>query len=262
LVPALAAQLDTCDLDGGGPRNTRPAQIANAMVSALGLTLTDDAKPVITFDGKVRAEVAAAIASALDAELAVPQIRATIIETARELCEPRHFAAFDKIAAQLDERGTRMLKQPKVPIDASQATQRHLTDARNALIARVSSTAIDRAKAVIAGIDADAAARIDQPISHKLTPRDVAILRATDARVPITSASIAESLLFSLGELAGFAWRAAEKPVRQYGVSQTFVVGELIEHPKFGRGTVLSCETQRCEVEFADGKHTLVHGRK
>ncbi len=259
LVPALAAQLDTVDLDGGGPRNARPGQLVNAIVAALGLTLSDDGDPIITFDDKVRAEVAAALASVVDVELAVPQIRATIIATAREQCEPRYLAAFDKIAAELDDRGMRVMKQPKVAIDAVQAVQRHLNDARNALIERVVRAAMDRAKAAIERVDADAAARIDRPVTHRLTPRDVAIVRAADPRVLKTPAGIVESLLISLTEVAGLAWRAPERPVRPYGATQTFAVGELIDHPKFGRGSVTSCMAQRIEVEFADGKHTLVH---
>jgi hypothetical protein len=66
-------------------------------------------------------------------------------------------------------------------------------------------------------------------------------------------------LLESLTELAQLVWRAAERPVRAYSASQTFTVGELVEHPKFGRGSVTACSVQRIDVEFADGLHTLVH---
>jgi hypothetical protein len=261
LVPALAAQLEACNLDGGGPRTARPGAIVNAITTALGLTISDEEAATTLFDDKVRADVVAALASALETELAVPQVRTTIIEGARELCDPRHFPSFDKIAAQLDERGTRVLKQPKVPIDAAQAVQRHLTDAKNALIERLARTAIDRAQAVIGRIDAGVAARIDQPVTHQLTPRDVAIARATDARVPMTPAALTDSLLLSLSELARLGWRAAEKPVLPYSATQTFVVGEVIEHPKFGRGSVVSTMGQRVDVEFTDGKVTLVHAR-
>jgi hypothetical protein len=261
LVPALAARLETYDLDGGGPRNARPGQLVDGIAATLGLTFTDEGGETITLDDKVRADVAIALGSAVDVELAVPQLRTTIIANARELCEPRHLAAFDKIAAELDERGMRVMKQPKVPLDAVQAVQRHLNDARSALVERVVRTAIDRAQAVIARADTDIAARIDQPITHRLTPRDVAILRATDPRVIKTPATIVELLLVSLAELLRFAWRAPERPVRPYAVSQTFGVGDLVDHPKFGRGTVTSCNTQRIEVEFADGTHTLIHAR-
>lgn len=261
LLPALAAQLDAVDLDGGGPRNVRPGQLVDCIVAALGLTLSDHGDQPVTLDGKVRAEVATALASVVDVELAVPQIRTTIIASARELCEPRHLAAFDKIAAQLDDRGMRMVKQPKVPLDAVQSVQRHLADARNALIDRVARAAIDRAQAVIARADAEAAARIDRPVTHRLTPRDVAILRAADVRVPKTPAAVVESLLDSLTELSRLVWRAPERPVRPYAANQTFAVGDLIDHPKFGRGSVVSCLAQRIEVEFPDGKHTLVHVR-
>ena len=48
---------------------------------------------------------------------------------------------------------------------------------------------------------------------------------------------------------------------RPYAASQTFAVGDLVDHPKFGRGTVVAAAAQRIEVEFDDGKHTLVHAR-
>lgn len=261
LVPALASQLDAIDLDGGGPRNARPGQLVDCVVAALGLTLSEEVDQTITLDAKVRGEVAAALASVVDVELAVPQIRNTIIANARELCEPRLLAAFDKITAQLDDHGMRLMKQPKVPLDAVQAAQRHLFETRNALIDRVARAAIDRAKAVIARVDADAAARIDRPLTHRLTPRDVAILRAADAQVPKTPVAVVQSLLDSLTDLACLVWRAPEQPVRPYAATQTFAVGDLIDHPKFGRGSVVSCIAQRIDVEFADGKHTLVHVR-
>jgi len=261
LLPALVAQLGTIDLDDGGPRNAKPRQLADCVVAALGLVLVDQAAPTITMDHHVRTEVVAALASVVDVELAVPQIRETIIASGRERCEPPYLVAFDRIAAQLDERGMRMVKQPKVPLDAAQAVQRILFDTRNALIDRVGRTAIDRARDVIMRASADAAARIDLPITLRLTPREVAILRASDPRVPKVPSAIVDSLLESLTELAHLAWRVPERPVRTYSASQTFAVGDLIDHPKFGRGSVISCVAQRIEVEFADGPHTLVHVR-
>ncbi|MBA3541006.1 MAG: hypothetical protein H0T79_15455 [Deltaproteobacteria bacterium] len=261
LLPALVAQLGTIPLDDGGPRSAKPRMLADGVVAALGLTLADEADRTIALDGAVLAEVTAALASVVDVELAVPQIRDSIVAKGRELCEPRYHSAFDRIAAQLDERGMRMIKQPKVPLDAVQAVQRVLFEARNAIIDRVARAAIDRAKEVIARANPDAAARIDLPITHRLTPREVAVFRACDARVPKVAESIAHSLLESLTQLSPFAWRAPERPVRAYAASQTFAVGDLLEHPKFGRGSVISCLAQRIEVEFADGLHTLVHVR-
>jgi hypothetical protein len=259
LFPALVAQLGAIDLDGGGPRNAKPRQLADCVVAAFGLTLVDETARAIELGGDVKAEVTAALAGVVNGELGVPQIRDSIIALGRERCEERHHSAYNKIVAQLDERGMKMIKQPKVALDAVQAVQRVLFDARIALFDRVGRTAIDRAKDVIAKASPEAAARIDQPISHRLTPRDVAILRLGDARVPKMPATIVDSLLESLTELARITWRAAEKPVRKYGASQTFAVGDVLDHPKFGRGTVLTALPQRIEVEFADGKYTLVH---
>jgi hypothetical protein len=262
LFAALVAQLDAIDLDGGGPRNVRPRQVADCVVAALGLTIVEDSDRTIALADSVRGEVTAAIASVVDTQLALPQFRTTIIEKGRELIEERYRIPYDKMAAQLDDRGMRLVKQPKVPLDAQQAVQRVLFETRNVVIEGIVRAAFDRAKQVIERVDPNAAARIDQPITLRLTPRDVAIIRARDPHVPKVPAAISASLLESLTQLAGFAWRAAERPVRPYAASQTFAVGDLLEHPKFGRGSVVSTQAARIEVEFADGKHTLVHRPK
>lgn len=259
LSAALATRLDAINLDGGGPRNARPNQLAECLLGALGLSLADEPDQSIALDHTVRTEVAAALASVVDAELAVPQIRERIIAKARAICEPHYHGTFDAMAVQLDERALRMQKQPKVPLDASQAVQRALSDAREQVFTRVANTAIDRAREPLARASAEAAARIDQPVTLQLTPREVSILRVCDARVPKAPGPFADTLLASLTEMARLSWRAAERPVRPYAASQTFAVGELVEHPKFGRGTVISAVTKRIEVEFPDGKYTLVH---
>jgi hypothetical protein len=260
-LAALVTQLEAADLDGGGPRNAKPRLVVDSLVNALGLTLSEASRGAIVLDDRVRTDVTAAIAGVVDGELALPQLRDTIIAKGRALCEERHYRAYDLIAAQLDARGGNIMKIPKVPVDALHAVQRVLFEARNAVIDRVARAAIDRAKAVIERADPTAAARIDQPITHKLTPRDVAILRACDPRVPKTPPAIVASLVESVTEMARYVWRAPERAVRQYAATQKFAVGDVLEHPKFGRGSVVSCLAQRIEVEFADGKHTLVHAK-
>ncbi len=263
LLTALAARSEL-NLDDGGPRNAKPRLMAEALVASLGLTLVEPADRTITLPGSARAEVAAAIKSVLDTELAVPQVRTRIVAKARELCSANYHGSYDKITAQLDDTGMRLIKQPKVPLDAMQAVQRVLFDARTAVIERACNTAIDRALPVLVRASADAAARIDQPITHRLTPRAVAIARVCEVRVPksmgtTTAPPRFASLFDNLTELAQIAWQAAEKPVRPYAASQTFAVGDLIDHVKFGRGTVTACAGQRIDVEFDDGNHTLVH---
>jgi hypothetical protein len=259
VVAALVARLVEIKLDGGGPRNARPRQLVESVIAALPLTVVEEPDRRITLGDDVRGEVAAALAGVLDVELAVPQVRETIIAEGQARCDPRFHASYVKIAAQLDERGLQLVKQPKVPIDALQASQHALFEARNAVIARASSLAIDRAREVLAGAAPDAAARIDQPVTLRATPREVAIIRACDPATGKTPAKLALSLIDSLSDLARIAWRVPEKPVHPYAASRTFAVGDVIEHPKFGRGTVLSRYAQRIDVEFPDGKHTLAH---
>ena len=262
LVSTLAGQLGSVALDDGGPRNAKPGLLADAVVAALELTLVDEPDRTIMLDDHVRVEVLASLAAVVDVELAVPRIREAIITEARAQVEERYRGAFERIAAQLDERGMRVVKQPKVAIDAVQAVQQILVDTRNAIIGRVASAAIDRAKPVLARASADAAARIDLPISLALTPRAVAILRACDARITRVPPAIVESVFDSLTELARLAWKPLEHPARAYGARETFAVGEVVDHPKFGRGTVTSVTVQRIEVEFPDDTITLVHARK
>lgn len=262
LVPALVAQLEAIKLDGGGPRAAKPRQLADAVVAALGLTLVDEPPHAAQLGGDVRAEVAAAIMGAVERELALPKLRDTMVAGTRMRLEPHHHDSFAKLVPRLDERGTKITSQAKVPLDAVHAVQRAIFATRTDLITRVGTAAIDRTKAVIARTDADAAARIDQPVSLRLTPREVAIARACDATVPMTPVAVAEELLTALTELSRIAWKTVEAPARPYKASETFAVGDHVEHPTFGRGTVTSELNGRIEVSFPDAKRTLVHARK
>ncbi|HTR53947.1 MAG TPA: hypothetical protein VMJ10_24800 [Kofleriaceae bacterium] len=256
---AVMARIEDIDLDGRGPRNAKPRQLAECVVAALGLVVVAAPEPVTTLGDDVRTAAVAALASVVEVAFEATALREAIVADARARCEEHVHGAFTKIAAQLDERGMQLLKQPKVPIDAMQAVQRALAGARDAVVGRAASEAIDRAKAVIAATDADAAARIDAPITLHATPRDVAIVRVCDPRLIKTPANVVQTLSTALAELARIAWRAPEQVVHPYSPRRTFAVGEVIDHPKFGRGTVLSRVADRIEVEFPDTKRTLVH---
>lgn len=251
IAPALLAQLESIALDGGGPRNQKPRQLADSLLAALGLTVAEEPDRSLTLGGDVRAKVAAAISGVVEAGLAVPAIREAIIAEARTRCTD---AAFNKVVAQLDERGAQLIKQPKVPIDAMQHIQRALAEAREVVITRITNAAFDRAAAILGG---EAAARIDQPITLRATPRELAAQRAL--RAGLTHAKVTHALVEALTDLVWIAWQAPEQTVLLYAATKTFKVGDLIEHPKFGRGSVTSLMMQRIDVEFPDGKHTLIH---
>ncbi|MEO7734288.1 MAG: hypothetical protein ABIY55_25245 [Kofleriaceae bacterium] len=259
VLPAMVAQLETIDLDGGGPRGAKPRQLADCVVAALELTLVDEPDRTTTLDDAVRADVIRALSGVIDVELAAPKQRADIIADARARCDAGHHAAFDRLAAQLDDRGLQLVKQPKVPIDALHAVQHALFAARNAVVARVADAAIDRARDVLAPVAADAAARIDQPVTLRATPREVAILRACDSRVSKMPVHVLHALLAGLTDLLRLVWRAPTQVALPYAASRAFAVGDVIEHPKFGRGKVIASVAKRIDVEFADGAHTLVH---
>jgi hypothetical protein len=256
LFAALVAQLVAVELDGGGPRNAKPTLMATCVVKALDLNVVEVAEDTLALGDDVRTAVSAAIEEVVKLELAIPAVREAIIAEARTRCDASFESTFNKITAQLDDRGTQLLKQPKVPIDASHAVQRALTEARTAVIARVAAAALDRVAKVL---PAEAAARLDRPITVRSTPREVAIKRAIDPRVGMVQAKVVQSLSDSVTELARLGWHAPEQTVVPYGASKTFEIGDVIEHVKFGRGTVKARLASRVDVEFADGVVTLVH---
>ncbi len=257
----LAAMVsDRARFDPGGPISAMPAQLAGCLIATLTLELHDPPARSITLSDEARRETIAALASVVDVELVAAQLRPAIIAAARARCEQRHLKAFDKMAAQLDERGTRLPPQPKVALDVVQAVQQALFEARTTIIEQAAHAAIDRAKSVLERYGTEAAARIELPITHRLTPRDVVVRRATEVQIPAPD-PIVRALFASLTALLELAWTAPAVSVRAYGVSQTFAAGELIEHPKFGRGTVQVATAKHIDVEFADGSHTLVHAR-
>lgn len=258
-LQAVVTALERIDLDGGGPRGAKPRQLADSVVAALGLAVVDDPERAAVLDDAVRADVVRALAQVIDVELAPARLRADIIADARARCAPAHHASFDRLAAQLDERGLQVVKQPKIPIDALHAAQHALYDARNAVIARAASAAVEQARGVLAAAAPEVAARIDQPITLRATPREVAARRACDPRVTRTPTHIVNSLIASLTDLLRLTWRAPTVTAQPYAASKTFAVGDVIDHPKFGRGKVTGTAAKRIEVEFADGSVTLVH---
>ncbi len=256
---AVVKALQTINLDGGGPRNAKPTQVTDSLIAGLELVPIDESDRSIAISDQARADVTAAIAGVVNVELAVPTARDWIVANARTRLDERFHMPFTKLVVQLDDRGLQITKLPKIPIDALHASQSALAEAREALIERVASLALDRAKAVLERTNPDAAARIDQPVTLRATTREVAIRRACDPRVIKTAAHIVPNLVDSLAELGRFAWRAPEKEAQPYSASKTFSVGDVIAHPKFGRGTVVACPANRIEVEFPEGKFVLVH---
>ena len=48
--------------------------------------------------------------------------------------------------------------------------------------------------------------------------------------------------------------------VSAYSMTSRFAKGQLVTHPKFGRGVVTDAEASRVEILFQDGKKKLGHG--
>lgn len=258
---ALAAMLgDRAKFDRGGPRSTMPAQLADCLIAAAGLELVDLEDRSVTLGDDVRRDVRAALAAVVEPDVVAAALRPAIIASARARCEERHWKAFDKMVAQLDERGVRLPAQPKVPLDAVRATQDALLAARTEILERVARAAIERAAPILTRDRPDLAARLDAPVTHELTPREIAVRRAVEVAVP-SPEQVVRALFDALTELLDLAWTAPVAPTRAYAVNQRYAAGDLIEHPKFGVGTVKTASAKAVEVEFPDGTKTLLHGR-
>ncbi|HEY0252687.1 MAG TPA: hypothetical protein VGC41_14225, partial [Kofleriaceae bacterium] len=54
---------------------------------------------------------------------------------------------------------------------------------------------------------------------------------------------------------------AAPKGGRPYSIKTKFALGETVDHPKFGSGTVTNVAPDKVTVSFADGPRTLVHAK-
>ena len=259
LVAKLAVK---ANFDPRGPRNAKAGQLVECLISVVGLEPTDTEDRTLTLPHGLRLEVGAALTAAIDRALGMAQMRAAIVDKARSRIQEQNLSVFEKIVAVLDERGLKITKQPKIPLDASQAVQKNLADARSEVIEAAAREALDRALAVLASGAPEAAARMDEPVSDTATRKDVAIRRVLDSRVEKIPTAVTRSLFDSIVELAHVAWAAEEVVVRPYAASQAFAVGETIEHPKFGQGKVVAVSGQRIDVEFSDGKKPLVHARK
>lgn len=51
------------------------------------------------------------------------------------------------------------------------------------------------------------------------------------------------------------------RPVRTYRATERYEVGERVEHPTFGQGTVEVVDGQKATVFFAAGRKVLVHAK-
>lgn len=252
---ALIAKLEAADVDGRGPRNEKPRKVVEAVLAALGLTVVPAREPAATLDGALRVAAAAAIAKVLERALDAETMRDAIVADARGRVED---SSFNKIVKDLDDRGMQMTRQPKVPLESMQTVSRALAEARVAVISKAVNEAIDRAKEAIG----ETGARFEQPVTAVLTPRAIAVQRAYETPLIKTPVNLATIVLASLAETARIAWREPEVVVHPYAASKTFAVGDVVEHPKFGRGTVVTVATQRIDVEFPTGKSTLVHAKR
>jgi hypothetical protein len=260
---ALAAKLSNkADFDPRGPRNAKPAQLAQCVLGVLGVTVVDPADRQIAIPGAVRSEVVTALSRAIEPALAPAKLREDIIAHARPRVPEESFVGFEKLVAQLDDAGMKLVKQPKVALDVVQAVQQILIEARQVVLDRALNPAIDRVKDIIAKVSPEAADRIDAPITLALTPRQVAIRRVVDPRASKVGTHVVHAVLQALTDLAQLTWNVEEKVVRPYSASQTFAVGDVIEHPKFGKGTVTGVALGKMDVEFEHGKATLVQPKK
>lgn len=52
-----------------------------------------------------------------------------------------------------------------------------------------------------------------------------------------------------------------EEAFAAYSMASRYTKGQLLTHPKFGKGVVVDVEASRVEILFQDGKKKLGHGQ-
>jgi len=52
-----------------------------------------------------------------------------------------------------------------------------------------------------------------------------------------------------------------EEAFAQYAMTARYTKGQLLLHPKFGKGVIVEVEPQRVEILFQEGKKKLGHGQ-
>jgi hypothetical protein len=83
-------------------------------------------------------------------------------------------------------------------------------------------------------------------------------------RVSYRSSRDSDNPLDSAPPDKAVSWAAAtegkaDADFKVYSVKTTFAQGDLLHHPKFGRGVVVGVESSKLDVLFKDGERKLVH---
>ncbi|MFN0247096.1 MAG: hypothetical protein ACKV2T_09310, partial [Kofleriaceae bacterium] len=106
LQEMLVAKLGVkANYDPRGPRNAKAGQLVECLITVVGLEPADTEDRTLTLPHGLRIEVAAALSSAVERALGLAQIRTSIVEKARARVAEANLQTFEKIVAQLDERG-------------------------------------------------------------------------------------------------------------------------------------------------------------
>ncbi len=77
------------------------------------------------------------------------------------------------------------------------------------------------------------------------------------------AAGLEPQALWDLIRTTAIDWALGEDDLgleaRPYSPRESFVVGEVLQHSRFGQGKVMSARGKKIEVEFPEGRKTLVH---
>jgi hypothetical protein len=102
-------------------------------------------------------------------------------------------------------------------------------------------------------------------LSHKL-PRSKFLVRGTPANRSRWSYDMAKGVVAihddrpkpKLASADTRAVLAQSEDATNYAVSVRFAIGQVLEHPKFGRGVVTGSVSNKVVVQFSDAERTLV----
>jgi hypothetical protein len=266
IKPALIEKLN-------GARDGRtPEGISELLVGFFSLDLRGQFGPAATsLPDAVRTAIATTSKSEFDRAFAPGQLRTSILKRleGERIGRTR---AFKAMSPMVDERGG-----PPAYADVvfrhSELEAQQITNMFNSLdrgkalaVEEACRAATDHTKRILqeSGVP-EMAERIERAVSHRLTCFDVAVQRVIRQCDPVYDpAQVCTVFLESLSVLVPIEWQPPDpsaNPLKAYGPTVKFAVGDRVGHKSFGEGVVVSCTDDRVIIDFSGERRTLVHGR-
>ena len=115
-----------------------------------------------------------------------------------------------------------------------------------------------------ASVNLEAVHQLTRRFPDRSGKKTLTLREACDREQPVKP----DAVIRFLEDKLGIEWidpeleqNGVERPKRAYSPAGSYAVGDAIEHPKYGLGTVLTALAGKMTVRFADGDRVLVTAR-